>query len=324
MRQGDDTKVIEKVPHKGGKVAAALVHEQLDRDAVQRVSFATIAYRFHQCPDDPLSVFSLGLFVAQVKRVAEVIRDDVTDDPLPGDLHQFPGLVLVIDFFVQKTHTAALKAVEDADRGVDLPCVVGVQAAQLRGGTRRSQLVRMAGVAAHGAGKCRSAGHDDFSGLRVDNAEAVGGQTLAGGLDGRDPLAGLALAQVGKSPDSKCQLPVDTGLALVRPRFASAAPARMLFEKGVHALFALSQRGGGAFHDAAALTTNGGSRRKFLCRFVQKILLCGRESHSRPPPFIPCCRSCPSRRPAAAQGMPANRRRSPRREGPRPRNWPAR
>ena len=65
----------------------------------------------------------------------------------------------------------------------------------------------------------------------------------------------------------------------------------------------------------AAASSFAVSCRKSCCAGVRAIAA---------PPFIPCCRSCPSRRPAAAQGMPANRRRSPRREGPRPRNWPAR
>ena len=58
-----------------------------------------------------------------------VIHRQITDNPLPGDLDQLAGLVLVVVPLVDKAHAAALEPVEHADRSVDFPGVVGMRAA---------------------------------------------------------------------------------------------------------------------------------------------------------------------------------------------------
>ncbi|MPM13979.1 hypothetical protein SDC9_60339 [bioreactor metagenome] len=126
-----DVELLHKIEQQARFVAAAGVHKHLCWYAVHWVTRAAVINCTNQCLDDAQGVLALGLLVMQIDVAAVVVDDQISQNALPGDLHQFARLVLVVIPLVEQPHgLAAAHAVQHAHRGIYLPCVVRMQAAQ--------------------------------------------------------------------------------------------------------------------------------------------------------------------------------------------------
>lgn len=92
-------------------IAGPGIHEQLPRHPVHGVTRPTVGHGPDQGLDHTQSVFATGLLVVQVQATAEVIRNNVPDDALPGDLQQLSGLVFVVIALVYELHVPVFQAV---------------------------------------------------------------------------------------------------------------------------------------------------------------------------------------------------------------------
>ena len=272
----------QEVPHHVAGVARALVHHDLVRRAAHGVAVAPRAHGRDQGVDHALGVL-VALVIAQVDGRGAVIHHDIADHPLFGDSVQGAGLVFVKSRLVHNLHFAVRQVVHDANRGVDHPGVIGVQAAQALRGLARPELIRVAAVRAHGASQGRDAGHDDLSRFGVRFADPVVLQDFAHRPERQQLLARSAGRRQQQPGGGVGRILINAGLPLIRPRLALRLVARIAGQITPEGLRGYLERIGGAGHDSGQLAAPGGLQA--LGRLHNKSDLRGGELHdySSPP-----------------------------------------
>ena len=159
---------------------------------------------------------------------AGVVGHHVAPQRLVDDLDDVGRLVLVEVGVVHDTQTAialrrAWQVEQDATRGIDLPYMVRVQAAQAHCRRRREQLLRVQTIVAQGLADGGDRQGRDLARRRVDAQRfdhVVGAQHLHRGFDALEHLAVLAHVLEQHGGDHLRFLHRQRRLAGVRPALA--------------------------------------------------------------------------------------------------------
>ena len=146
-----DTQLLAKARHQRRRVGGTRVRIKDKRQAMRRVVVPPVVHEVDQGAQDALGTFTRRLLVPLVKDAGRMVDDDITHDALVFDFNKVGRFLGIEHAFIHDADALCpVYAVQDADRGVQLPHMVGMQGTDAPGGPALFELIRVAAVLPHG------------------------------------------------------------------------------------------------------------------------------------------------------------------------------